>query len=69
MPQLLVVSSFTSQPVALSPSQSANPDTHWRPHTALLQVGSALLLGLHTTPHAPQLSTVSIGVSQPFDGS
>jgi hypothetical protein len=57
---------FTSQPLALSPSQLPKPEEHV-PSTQLPDAhDSAAFARSHTAPHAPQLESVLKLVSQPF---
>jgi hypothetical protein len=71
-PQLpLSPSTFTSQPLAALPSQSAKPATHApRRHAPASQLAAALAKR-HTTPHAPQLftSVARTLTSQPLDAA
>jgi len=59
----------TSQPFDGSPSQSAQPTSHVKPHSPATHVAAELCDGTgHTFPHSPQLArSVEVSVSHPFD--
>lgn len=68
-PQLVALESDASQPLAVAPSQSANPAAQAVSVHVPVAQDSLASASAHRTPHEPQLISDVSDVSQPSSGS